>query len=89
MNAAEGRVWLNLLVEAAPRLRDQGVTHVELGPLKFDVALVEVIQLPAATPARSVHDDDPDDAGGMNADPLDDPDTFDGKSAPGFAALRD
>lgn len=89
MNAEEGRWWLGLLVEFAPKLRDQGVTHVELGPLKFNVALVEVIQLPAATPARTTHDDDPDDTGGMNADPLDDPDTFDGKSAPGFAALRD
>lgn len=86
MNAAEARVWLDLLAELAPKIRDQGITHVELGPLKFDVALVQVIEVPARRAAR---DEDDESNPGMTSDPLDDPDTFDGKSAPSYEALRD
>jgi len=89
MTPEEGRAWLELAAEYAPRLRDQGVTHAELGPLKLDIALVEVVQLPAPTPARGHLDDDDPVRPAMSGDPLDDPDTFDGKSAPSYAALRE
>lgn len=88
MNADEGRAWVELLAELAPQLRKQGVYELELGPLKTKLALhVDEIEAPGASIRDRLEEEEPQEPGG-SADPLDDPDTFDGSNVPGYAALR-
>lgn len=88
MTAEDGRAWLELLAELAPRLRAEGIYKLELGPLKADLAL-EIVGGALPAPARRPRDtDEPEEPAPPMADPLDDGTTFGTKNAPGFAALR-
>ena len=86
MTAQDAREWLELLVEVAPRLREQGVHRVKVGELEADLALAETLPAAMAPPARAL-DEEPDEPEG-SSDPLDDGSTYGMAKAPGYAALR-
>lgn len=74
MTKATAAELLQLVIDQAPKLREVGVSSVELEGVKFALRPLE----PAAAPTR---DDNEEDA--ERRDPLHDPDTFGGRRVPG------